>query len=134
MVNWSESYNVDIIAIDNQHKILFDIARDSAALLNQTMDDKHDQILTVLTKLKNYTLFHFQTEEKLMIQANYPKLLSHKALHDEFIESIEGILHKLDIHQDDDVIREILVFLIDWLTNHILKVDKYMAKEITKSH
>ncbi|OOB80584.1 MAG: hypothetical protein BEN19_00465 [Epulopiscium sp. Nuni2H_MBin003] len=131
MIKWQDSYKVGIDMVDEQHKVLFDIVIQTEHILNQYAYDKYDSIIELLQKLKEYTIFHFEQEEEIMIKANYNKFFEHKVLHTDFIEKLEELVGGVDIQTDDEVIKNILIFLIEWLTEHILKVDKNMAKKIS---
>lgn len=125
MISWREEYSIGVDEIDNQHKKLFKIAEDAYDLLkNELYIDKYDRILALLQELKDYTIFHFKTEEGYMKTTGYKKYLSHKVLHDDFIDKINNMdLDKIDVNQDKYII-EILDFILNWISEHILGSDK----------
>lgn len=129
MVLWKDEFGVGIPAVDEQHKKLFDIANQISELLtNQLLLDKYDQIVAVLHELRDYTVEHFAAEEAYMLQHKYRKFLSHKALHQEFIEKINAVdLEQID-NEQNLYLKEILNFVTDWLVDHILKVDKHITE------
>lgn len=128
MIKWKEEYSVGIELIDNQHKRLFEIADKAYELLkNDYYTDKYDRIVTILQELKHYTVFHFNAEEKYMESIGYKRLLSHKVQHDDFIDKINSYdLDKVDQDQDR-YITDLLDFIINWISNHILHTDKKYA-------
>lgn len=92
MFEWKEAYSVNIPSVDEQHRKLFAIANEMDELLNNNLIiDKYDQIVAIIDELKNYTIEHFANEEAHMLQLKYPKFLSHKALHNDFVEKISAI-------------------------------------------
>lgn len=129
MVLWKDEFCVGIPAIDGQHKKLFDIANQISELLtNQLLLDKYDQIVAVLNELRDYTVEHFAAEEAYMLQHKYRKFLSHKALHQEFVEKINAVdLEQID-NEQNLYLKEILNFVTDWLVDHILKTDKHITE------
>lgn len=130
MIQWSEEYRLGLHSIDEQHKYLFAIANKAYELLkNDLRLDKYDQILEILDELTDYTAVHFKEEEQYMASINYPKLLSHKVQHADFIEKISNIdLNKVDNDQDKYLL-DLLDFFAEWLLNHILKTDRmYVPK------
>ncbi len=131
MIRWLDKYQIGNDTIDSQHKVLFEIAQETERLLATDDMDKYDSIMDILKKLKEYTMFHFEQEEEIMVRAKYNKFFSHLALHEEFIEQLDKIISKLDQEIDEKIIRDMLILSIDWITNHILKVDKYMVQEIS---
>lgn len=124
MILWQDKYKIGLEKVDLQHKKLFEIAGRIYDLVKISEDiDKYDQILEVLQELKDYTVFHFQEEEAYMVKTNYPKFISHRMLHKEFVAKVNSVnITSLDDHQTEYLL-EMLEFVLDWLQNHILKVD-----------
>jgi hemerythrin len=102
MIYWKEDYRLGVDLIDQQHQKLFQIAEDIYNLLkNNLYTDKYDKILSLLSELKDYTIFHFRSEEEYMSQIGYRKLLSHRVEHDDFVNKINNIdLDNIDENQD----------------------------------
>ncbi|HHV74678.1 MULTISPECIES: bacteriohemerythrin [unclassified Thermoanaerobacterium] len=130
MITWKEDFRLGIDEIDKQHKRLFDIANEAYDLLkNEFAIDKYDHIVDIIKELKDYTIYHFDYEEGYMKSIGFKKLLSHKVLHDDFKEKINNIdLDKIDQNQDE-YIKDILNFLVDWIEKHILKDDRLYAEK-----
>nr|WP_092075002.1 bacteriohemerythrin [Dendrosporobacter quercicolus]NSL50081.1 hemerythrin family protein [Dendrosporobacter quercicolus DSM 1736]SDN26407.1 hemerythrin [Dendrosporobacter quercicolus] len=128
MINWKKDYETGITQIDDQHKKLLEIAGSALTLLkNDLYIDKYDEIIAILEELKDYTIYHFNSEEEYMLSVGYKKFLSHKVEHVAFIEKINNIdLNNLDRNQDKALLG-ILEFVINWIDDHILKKDKLIA-------
>jgi hemerythrin len=129
MIKWQEEYRIGVQAIDEQHQRLFEIANRAYQLLkNELLLDKYDHIITILEELRDYTVYHFSFEEKYMSSIGYKKFLSHKVLHDDFIEKIKAInFDKIDENQDQQLM-DILNFVVNWIEKHILGVDKKIVQ------
>lgn len=129
MVLWKDEYGVGIPAIDEQHKKLFDIANAISELLNNSLLlDKYDQIVSVLNELHDYTVEHFATEEAIMLKHKYRKFLSHKAIHNDFIQKITSVdLGQID-NEQNLYLKDILNFVTEWLISHILQEDKHIIE------
>jgi hemerythrin-like metal-binding protein len=118
---WNENYSVGIEIIDKQHK---ELVRLLAELFNGMQQGKgNDILLPTLQSLANYTISHFETEEKLMDKYSYPETKAHKSKHaklryevNEFLKSYSPNNTKLTI--------ELMNYLNDWLKNHIIGTDK----------
>ncbi len=125
MFGWKQDYVLGVQVIDDQHRKLFEIAERAYVLLkNDLRTDKYDEIVEILGELKEYTIFHFKTEEEYMMEIGYRKLLSHKVHHNDFIDAINGAdLSKIDKNQDE-YIMELLGFVAKWIDEHILEQDK----------
>lgn len=129
MGSWSDKYSVNIEVIDEQHKELFNILDNCYELLLKNKDDdKYDKIITILEELKNYTIYHFKTEEEFMKKNGYSKFLSHKFAHDAFIEQIKGFdLYSIDTDQKKSI-NDLLDIVSNWIKFHILETDKNIHK------
>ena len=85
--------------------------------------DKYDDIVAILGELKDYTIQHFKDEEEFMLSHKFPMFLTHKMMHNDFVEKIESIdLSKVD-NEQNLYLKEILNFVGEWLVEHILVED-----------
>lgn len=123
-LRWRSSSSCNIKEIDNQHKKLFEIS----SMLNIlepvcAEGDYNEEILEVIGKLKDYAVFHFDYEEKLMAQYGYSGFAEHQAVHATFLREV---LRLETEHQDfskPKTVRSIAEFIDTWITNHIMKTD-----------
>ena len=121
---WKDSFCINIEEIDKQHKKLFEIgARVYDVLSLDDGYDHYDQIIEIINELKDYTVYHFNYEEELMKKYGYEGLEEQHFQHVFFIKKLERIANKdIDVHQKDSTV-EIMEFLADWISSHILKSD-----------
>ncbi|MBP8629351.1 MAG: hemerythrin family protein [Negativicutes bacterium] len=124
MIRWQDKYALGVVEIDEQHRKLFEIAGEIEALLNdEFITDKYDDIVAILGELKDYTIQHFKDEEEFMLSNKFPMFLTHKMMHNDFVEKIESIdLSKVD-NEQNLYLKEILNFVGEWLVEHILVED-----------
>lgn len=124
MLRWKEIYKCNVEEIDNQHKKLFEIGSRVFELASlKDGCDHYDGIMDVLQELKDYTIYHFNFEEKLMLENKYEEYENHKVEHDFFIKKIMR-LEKKDIDkQQNEALIDIINFVADWISSHILKTD-----------
>ena len=131
MVKWDDSYLLGVLEVDKHHRHLVE-------LLNQTSDEfsngaTAESIGAVLNKLINYATYHFISEERLMTDIGYPGLAEHREEHDRFTRRVVEI--QTDFHSGNKNLSvEVLLFLKNWLTNHILKTDAQYGKFIADNH
>ncbi|MDW8801355.1 hemerythrin family protein [Clostridium sp. A1-XYC3] len=125
MFKWKNEYETGVEKIDEQHRKLFEIANNAYELLNNDLYiDKYDRIIQIIEELKEYTVFHFTTEEEYMVSIGYKKILSHKVEHDDFIKKFDDIdFNRIDYGQNE-YIMEMLEFIYKWIDEHILIKDK----------
>jgi len=128
MIEWNERFRLGVKDIDEQHMQLFDIAGRAYELINNDFQtDKYDGIIEILEELKQYAVYHFKFEEEYMASIGYGKFLSHKVLHDDFIEKVNGIdMRQVDENQGQYLLG-ILDFVVKWIEGHILGQDKKYA-------
>lgn len=133
MGSWKDTYCVNIEVIDTQHKELFNILDKCYDLLLKSKDkDNYDEVISILLNLKEYTIYHFETEEKFMKENNYSKFLSHKFAHDSFIEKI-NTFDPYSVDKDTiNSLKNILEFVSQWIKDHILGVDINIPQYIKK--
>ena len=121
LMTWNNDLSVNIKEIDSQHKKLVDLINE---LHDEMMAYKGKDVLgKVLSELLSYTKTHFFTEEKIMNSNGYPAYLTHKQEHDKLTKKVAEL--KNDFDAGKIVLgTEVMKFLKDWLTNHIMKSDK----------
>ncbi len=118
---WKDAYSVGVAEIDRQHKKLIDMINK----LHQAMSQgKGKQVVEpVLADLVNYCATHFKAEEKLMADAGYPELDSHREKHQKMTQKVLAL--QADVKAGKATITmEVMRFLEQWLDKHILGTDK----------
>jgi hemerythrin len=130
MYEFKEEYKTGIDFIDEQHKVLFEIADKTYGLLkNGFTIDKYDKIVALIEELQNYTEFHFKAEEAYMKKINYKRMFTQVIEHEAFIKKFHEIdLKNIDQNQDE-AIMNILQYLNDWLVEHIFENDKLIGDQ-----
>ena len=124
MFEWKPEYTVQIGSIDNQHQQLFEIGRELHAAMSKGAGK--EVLGKTLDRLIKYTAVHFAHEEQAQIAAGYPDFAAHKALHVALIKKVQEFQKKIAEGQAAVTI-ELLDFVQNWLSNHILKEDhKYI--------
>lgn len=126
---FTSKYHTGIALVDEEHKRLFEIIANADKIIHaDLLHDKYDEIIQILSELKEYTLVHFQDEEDYMKQIGYPELDLQQKAHNAFVEKLASIdLDSLDNHQQD-YLEDLIAFLLDWLTVHILQMDKKIGE------
>ena len=120
-IKWDEKYSVHVKEIDNQHKDLFSLFN---KLQNgMTTGTSKVELEQILTELIDNTVIHFATEEKLMQRFSYIGYIEHKRTHDNLIAEAKDLQEKFS-HGKIVLSEEVSLFLSDWLTDHIIDIDK----------
>ncbi len=129
LLAWSNMFSVGVKEIDDQHKKLLDLAN---KLNDEMAAGRGKEVLgRVLSDLISYTQYHFSTEEKLMDAHQYSQSAGHKEQHKQLVASVADLKKKFD--KGDAVLTgEVMVFLRDWLTKHIMNTDKVFGRELNQ--
>ena len=134
---FTDKYITGIELVDEEHKHLFDIIRDTNDVIHaELLHDKYDEIIRLLSELREYTETHFSDEEELMKKIGYPEIEAQKRAHAAFVEKLVNIdfreLEAMDDNQEE-YLMDLIGFLLGWLSNHILASDKKIG-EYVKEH
>ncbi|MGR9046446.1 MAG: hemerythrin domain-containing protein [Gammaproteobacteria bacterium] len=155
ILTWNKQLVLGIEVIDKQHKHLVDLINRLAEAVALGQSDQ--SMTAVIGELLAYSVYHFSFEEKLMQKSGYNELLfaEHQAEHFSFIEKMQEVrcnwqlsvehqaehlafIEKMHQARDDalkdplTISKELLDFLVDWFSNHILHTDKRMAESLVQ--
>lgn len=124
-MEWSEQYLLGLKEVDGQHEHLFDLVNQ----LHQAVVNGDDQSAAgkILDDLIDYTVEHFNTEEKMFLASQYPQYEEHKREHDVLTRQALEIQEKFRA-KEITVTFELLDFLSDWLKNHTTDSDLQFAR------
>ena len=124
---FTDEFRTQIPLVDKEHETLFDLVRQTYELVHDEFRvDKFDDIVEIIEELRDYTIKHFADEERYMKSINYDGLPEQVAAHTAFVEKLNNIdFDEIDRDQEDTLDR-LIKFLLNWLVQHILKVDKKM--------
>lgn len=84
LIKWTPYLSLNHTVIDEQHQKLFDIV--NQLIKNVNIDQAF--IEKTLIELKTYSEFHFEEEEAILANRNYPGLEDHKFEHRFFIRRV----------------------------------------------
>jgi hemerythrin len=123
-LKWKEEYNTGIETIDKQHKHLMEIGSKIYELADADDGaDHYDEIMAILAELKEYTVYHFGYEERLMKEYGYENYEPHKFQHYFFVKKIDKLEDEDIDSKQNETILSLVRFIFDWITSHILKED-----------
>ncbi len=132
LLNWKEEYSVAIKELDQQHKKLFDLIN---LLYDSYIRKENDDVVEeILLDLKDYAFVHFRDEEKYFTEEKlleHDECQAHFSQHHYFISQINKFQSKYKSH-DPSLQYEMILFLQEWITNHIMKSDKKYMDQMMK--
>lgn len=121
---WQEKYNVDLEAIDVEHKNL--LACVNKLITAQNMGKP--ALLKLADEVVLYAEFHFLSEENLMFMLHYPDLSEHSELHRQLIRQLKNKRKQLE--EDVDNLQDFVSFLVHWFVEHTQTIDRKLTHYI----
>ncbi|WP_295160262.1 bacteriohemerythrin [uncultured Brachyspira sp.] len=131
-IKWEERFKTGYKRIDNQHKELVNIINDlydtgvKGDLGNEEVKRSFNAIIK---RTIDYATYHFSYEEKIMNAINYSISKEHLSKHRAFSLKVVEEVNKYE-RGDSLVIKDFIVFLKEWLLNHIVLDDKKFISEV----
>ena len=126
IVAWTPEMSVGVDSLDTDHKMILSLIN----RLHDAIDDGEGQhangttIGSVLNALLDYTEYHFGREEALMAACGCPDLEQHKEFHGTLKKKLIRIRDSYKAGQHSIGEPEVMEFLRNWLTDHIMGRDK----------
>jgi hemerythrin len=128
LVEWSDALSVGVEQIDNEHKKLVGLLNELHRALEANTG--HGALGGVLDGLYQYTCYHFAHEEELSQRVDYPGREKHDWQHKALTTKVLEIY--TDFQNGTGTVRpeEVLEFLKNWLSQHIMVSDKDLGTYI----
>ncbi len=119
-IEWNDRFVLGVREFDDHHKHLvnlFNNAYDFFAAGSSAMN-----VEMVLDELIDYATYHFAADEYWMMENGYPQLAAHKKDHATFSNRVVA-MQKEFLGRKGGLSLEVLAFIREWLTDHILTTD-----------
>ena len=124
-IPWNDILRTGHAAIDAEHMELVRLFNELSDAVKQ---NKGKNLCSgVLDAIIDYTVSHFTTEAELMIKHRYPKTAQHNIEHARLIKQAQNYRAKFESARPGTHI-ELIHFLEDWLTVHIVTSDKELVR------
>jgi len=127
IAKWNDDLTTGMQEVDGQHKELIRMVNELHEALSKGRGK--EVIEDAIRFLSNYVIEHFKMEEKLMLEHNYPAYIPHKKEHEGFVNDFTNLVKEYNSTANSSFLAITLQrSVVQWLVNHIMKVDKEMAK------
>lgn len=130
--NWSPEFSVGHQVLDDQHKKLFDLCKETERLLTDDNTYTSKAFHCILDEISEQARLHFHTEEKILDECNYPDYRDHRDEHYDFLSKLADMY--LDSTEKKIDKEGVINFLHLWFVDHILTQDMkykpYVNKEL----
>jgi hemerythrin-like metal-binding protein len=120
-VHWSEKFSVGVKEFDQHHQLLIRLLN-RTILATGTSTAHAETISGILVEMTRYAREHFKAEEKLMEVYGFPGLEEQKKQHRAFRKKTADFSAAISLG-DEQIQDDLLKFLADWFTHHILESD-----------
>lgn len=123
MLEWKSDYETGVLAIDAQHKVLFDHINRLGKLLEKA-EIEQSEADYLLTFLEDYASLHFNSEETCMARFRCPAYARNKEDHGLFLNMMKFYKAEYGASSKTKAMLERLhESMVWWINQHILKVD-----------
>jgi hemerythrin len=126
---WNDSYSLGDERVDSQHRCLFDLVNDVVRSCDYGADK--EKLKGTLEFMVNYAVQHFDDEEDLQVQCNFPEYEQHKKMHDDFKITVVDLVERF--HESGSSSRlssDVNRLVVRWLLNHIMVEDKKIVRHL----
>lgn len=130
---WKERYSIGVDRIDQEHKELFDRVYEFIKITNEdkSWEERLEQVKRTMNFMQEYVVYHFNDEEVLMEEIDYPEIETHKKIHKDFKAGINEYVEKLTSGNfDEEMAQEFGGKLMTWLIFHVGKEDQKIGKYV----
>jgi len=128
-MEWDENLVTGHQIVDDQHQAII-------GLINEFVDVQRarcepERVAAVLVRLSDYVSTHFAEEERLMAHYGYAEDLTraHRGEHLKLSERTRQLVLAHRTGQDDTVC-ELIELMQEWLTEHIMQVDRRLVDHV----
>ncbi len=124
---WEDGLSVGVRLIDEQHKMLLSRLSELSEAVSSRQGS--GRIVGTLDFLSDYVDFHFGTEERHMLENNYPAYTEHKAAHEEFKATLARLSDDFEEEGATTGLADsINTLLINWFLKHIRATDQELGR------
>ncbi|MFZ4619087.1 MAG: bacteriohemerythrin [Bacteroidota bacterium] len=127
MIQWSKEMDVQIESIDVQHRTLIALINE----LQDVIDNGRPEVMvgSILSKVIDYTHYHFEHEENCLIVGCYSKLKEHQCVHNEVSRKLKQMEREY-LNGTPGVAPRVLELLQRWAMDHIMKTDRQYSAQL----
>ncbi len=122
--DWKDKYLIKVDEVDFQHQYF--LSEINKINIFYTEGYRNVKISDILQEIINYAVFHFKSEENLMIEHEYPGLELHKKEHEDLYNKL--LVHSVNIDGQEENLEDLYEFLVDWFVEHTTKEDQEFGK------
>jgi hemerythrin-like metal-binding protein len=120
-LEWQDEYTVGVKELDIQHQNILNLI--NSLQTGEQDDNDFDKLSLAISSMIHHSYTHFATEERYLMDAEYPDFKQHVLEHVSFIMKTLELSLKVKEGKVDSR-QELLHYLKDWYASHILGLDR----------
>ncbi|AWK85955.1 bacteriohemerythrin [Azospirillum thermophilum] len=129
LVEWDDTLCVGSPELDRHHREMFE--RINAFYARAMVGDGEAVARDLMETLPHLMAAHFEQEERAMREAGCPDYAAHRAAHEDFLRTLEGVKRRVEA-KDGTAGTALFGVVTGWLKDHIMKHDKDAALHIRR--
>lgn len=129
VIKWDETCSVGVSELDEAHRVLFGIGNRMIQAVVERKEEEETR--EVIDQMIEYAEKHFRREEELLDATHYPGRAEHHAIHQRLLNDIRLFKSQYVAGNVDGA--AVAGFLIEWIVNHIKKVDKRYSSHLAST-
>ena len=124
MITLTADLRTNVPLMDGQHKELFDFIN-----AVETSKDVNEDVAKAIDFLSAYVIKHFNEEEALMREKNYPEYEWHRNWHQGYVNAVYNLKEEFVKNGPSEAFSEMLnKSIMNWIQRHIQNVDMKFAR------
>jgi hemerythrin len=130
LVSWSDNLSTGIEMVDKQHRHLVALTNQLSQACRHGGNVRDIVFKETMSRVVEYIHFHFECEQKLLQNYNYPHYAEHKSEHDSLVKKV---LETTKDYAENKrfVPNNFARFLRSWIVGHIAHEDKKFGLYVT---
>ena len=128
-INWESEYKLGDELVDEQHHQLLMLV--SELIESQCYDSDTAKLKEMLDYIVDCAVQHFNDEEALQVNYNFPDYARHKQLHEDF--KVTALALVKDFEESGSAVelrKNLSTIVLTWLTNHIVQEDSKIGEHM----
>lgn len=126
---WTPKLSVGVDMIDDEHKQWIAYINALHAGIEEGKD--HEILEKLLDDVIAFSREHFEHEEGLFMETNYPDIKHHKELHDDYLKELEILKQRASQEKGAPLTLDVMLSIKAWFVDHVQEVDSQLAPYIS---
>ena len=119
-IHWEKTLRINVDVIDLEHRMMVMLIKKLDCSIKQGVPKK--ALIRTLLELKEYTQFHFVSEENLMLEIGFPGYDTHEKIHSHLLAQLDVVAGRINQGAADP--DETLSYVWRWLEGHVMHQDR----------